>query len=497
VLHLDLKPQNILLFEDGTAKICDFGTSKLLGEWCDDTTSPGQCTYRYAAPEVLQKNVVSVQTDLYSFGCVMLELITGKAPLKHLIEPGCFLRWVNDNGTHDLQSYQWPPRTEALQKLIASLLSFSPDERGTLAGAVAILRNGTTCHAPQNAFVPAGPTVLVPSPADVPPAAVTEDLPPPLVIKQLRQELRQDLPPPSHEKPNHHRSLKTSQLYYRFSGFVALMLVLSIYCTTTLFSADETDQCYGHDSQVTDTVATPDSADPEAIALLSTLGGDVTETLLLASALCGVKVVETLVRLGADVRAISGRGVTPLHAAAKNGNVAVIELLASLGGSVNAKDSSGTTPLHAAAARGHTAAIEALTSRGADVRAVRNNGATAMHAAARNGHAAVIEQLFMLDVDLDAKRKNGATPLHAAARNCQLLAIQALVKLGANVQAITNHGATARMLAEGVGCIAAINILCCSLRCQSRLSLMPPFIYLFSSSNRIVHMLTLAESDAL
>jgi eukaryotic-like serine/threonine-protein kinase len=110
VLHLDLKPQNILLFEGGTVKICDFGKSKLLSEWCDDTSSPEDCAHCYTAPEVLLDQIVSVQTDLYAFGCVLLELITGEAPLKN----GSITE-LKEGKTHDLQSYEWPPRTEALQ----------------------------------------------------------------------------------------------------------------------------------------------------------------------------------------------------------------------------------------------------------------------------------------------------------------------------------------------------------------------------------------------
>jgi serine/threonine protein kinase len=229
VLHLDLKPQNILLFEDGTAKICDFGTSKLLSGRFDDTASPEDCAHCYAAPEVLLKDVVSVQTDLYSFGCVLLELITGEAPLKN----GSITE-LKEGKEHDLQSYEWPPKTEALQGLVASLLSFNPEERVTLADAVATLKmelfmleTSGAQHVPNR---PAVKSVIEPThvkvnvPACPTAASATKDgafacigrLVPPLSTR-------------SYEKANHHRSLRTS-LQYWINGFVALTLVLSVLC---------------------------------------------------------------------------------------------------------------------------------------------------------------------------------------------------------------------------------------------------------------------------
>ena len=73
LLHLNLKPQNVLLFEDGTAKLCDFGFAP----------RELQRSSHYAAPEVFEDmpNVSCSQaTDIYGFGGVLFAMITNSEP---------------------------------------------------------------------------------------------------------------------------------------------------------------------------------------------------------------------------------------------------------------------------------------------------------------------------------------------------------------------------------------------------------------------------------
>ncbi|HUK31797.1 MAG TPA: serine/threonine-protein kinase, partial [Candidatus Acidoferrum sp.] len=79
VVHLDLKPSNILVTEDGTPKLLDFGTSKLLHPGGDFTTTIS-ATPSYASPEQLRNEAVTTACDVYSLGVVLFELLTGKRP---------------------------------------------------------------------------------------------------------------------------------------------------------------------------------------------------------------------------------------------------------------------------------------------------------------------------------------------------------------------------------------------------------------------------------
>ena len=83
VIHRDLKPSNILVTADGSVKLLDFGIAKHVeGLEAADLTRTGQrfMTPAYASPEQLRGERVGVQSDVYSLGVVLYELLTLRAP---------------------------------------------------------------------------------------------------------------------------------------------------------------------------------------------------------------------------------------------------------------------------------------------------------------------------------------------------------------------------------------------------------------------------------
>jgi serine/threonine-protein kinase TNNI3K len=77
VIHRDLKPSNILISADGRALIGDFGTSRFAGD--GSTLTPDCGTIHYSAPELCYERAdCTTKVDVYSFGLILFEILTGR-----------------------------------------------------------------------------------------------------------------------------------------------------------------------------------------------------------------------------------------------------------------------------------------------------------------------------------------------------------------------------------------------------------------------------------
>ncbi len=82
VIHRDLKPANVLLTEDGTPKITDFGLAKKLDEAGQTVSGAVMGTPSYMAPEQAESKEVGPLADVYALGAVLYECLTGRPPFK-------------------------------------------------------------------------------------------------------------------------------------------------------------------------------------------------------------------------------------------------------------------------------------------------------------------------------------------------------------------------------------------------------------------------------
>jgi len=87
VIHRDLKPENIMISNDGYAKVLDFGLAKFSTGWeTSDATSPSFHTQKgivvgtvgYMSPEQVRGQVLDHRTDVFSFGCILFEVLAGR-----------------------------------------------------------------------------------------------------------------------------------------------------------------------------------------------------------------------------------------------------------------------------------------------------------------------------------------------------------------------------------------------------------------------------------
>ncbi|XP_068658699.1 probable receptor-like protein kinase At5g18500 [Aristolochia californica] len=83
VVHRDIKSSNILIDDDFNAKVSDFGLAKLLGAGKSHITTRVMGTFGYVAPEYANSGLLNEKSDIYSFGVVLLEAITGRDPVDY------------------------------------------------------------------------------------------------------------------------------------------------------------------------------------------------------------------------------------------------------------------------------------------------------------------------------------------------------------------------------------------------------------------------------
>ncbi|MGD0475747.1 MAG: protein kinase [Candidatus Velthaea sp.] len=83
IIHRDIKPTNVMVTDDGTIKVMDFGLSRRTSEMSSETNA-GEIvgTIAYLAPERFLGKVADARSDLYSVGVVMYEVFTGRVPFK-------------------------------------------------------------------------------------------------------------------------------------------------------------------------------------------------------------------------------------------------------------------------------------------------------------------------------------------------------------------------------------------------------------------------------
>ncbi|MEQ9116283.1 MAG: ankyrin repeat domain-containing protein [Rickettsiales bacterium] len=167
-----------------------------------------------------------------------------------------------------------------------------------------------------------------------------------------------------------------------------------------------------------------------------------------------------LIKDGADINAVDGRGFIPLHLAVEKGRTETVRMLIEAGADINAVDGWGFIPLHLAVKKWYTETVRMLIEAGADVNMRTGDGSTALHLAAQEDHTEAVRMLIEAGADVNMRNGAGNIALHLAVEKGHTEAVRMLIEAGADVNALgrlskplhnaarSGHAETARMLIE-------------------------------------------------
>ena len=133
LLHLDLKPGNLMIDRGGALRITDFGLARLSRDAETETRRAG--TPAYMAPEQILEGRASAQSDLYAVGLVLYAMVTGRRvlPTNNPVE---IARWHQSGETPEPPSRLVADLDREVERLILHLLEKDPSNRPASAAAV-------------------------------------------------------------------------------------------------------------------------------------------------------------------------------------------------------------------------------------------------------------------------------------------------------------------------------------------------------------------------
>ncbi len=129
IIHRDIKPGNVMLTPDGKVKVMDFGIARAIADSAATMTQTNSVvgTAQYLSPEQARGEVVDARSDLYSTGCLLYELLTGKPPFTG--DSAVAVAYQHVSEAPKPASEMFPDIPDTIDRVVMKSLAKNRDER--------------------------------------------------------------------------------------------------------------------------------------------------------------------------------------------------------------------------------------------------------------------------------------------------------------------------------------------------------------------------------